>query len=113
MPGPTSPRSSDGSAKASRSTESHTVASFFVSRVDTLVDQMIDDKLEKIPSPALRGDLERLRGKAAIANARLAYRSFEDRLRRRALLGVFEDPRGTSPTTALGEHERQESSLPV
>ena len=52
------------------------VASFFVSRVDTLVDQMIDDKLEKIPSPALRGDLERLRGKAAIANARLAYRSF-------------------------------------
>ena len=53
------------------------VASFFVSRVDTLVDQMIDERLTNIPNPTLRGDLERLRGKAAIANAKLAYQRFK------------------------------------
>jgi transaldolase len=46
------------------------VASFFVSRVDTNVDK----KLDQIGNEAAR----RLRGKAAIANARLAYRAFHD-----------------------------------
>ncbi len=41
------------------------VASFFVSRVDTEVDK----RLEKLGSP----EAVELRGKAAIANARLAY----------------------------------------
>jgi len=45
------------------------VASFFVSRVDTEVDK----RLDKIGSPAA----ESLRGKAAIANARLAYERYE------------------------------------
>jgi transaldolase len=44
------------------------VASFFVSRVDTEVDK----RLEK-----LGGDAERLVGKAAVANAGLAYRRYE------------------------------------
>ena len=52
------------------------VASFFVSRVDTLVDQQIDERLANLPNPTMRGDLERLRGKAAIANAKLAYQRF-------------------------------------
>src|SRR5204863_2980235 len=46
------------------------VASFFVSRVDTLVDKLLGEKI------AAGGDaarLEALLGKAAIANARLAY----------------------------------------
>lgn len=54
------------------------VASFFVSRVDTKVDKLLEEKAAKA-SPA---DAERLRsllGKAAIANARLAYRLFLDR----------------------------------
>jgi transaldolase len=46
------------------------VASFFVSRVDTKVDAV----LESIGSPEALG----LRGKAAIANAKLAYRRFEE-----------------------------------
>src|SRR6478752_4975895 len=46
------------------------VASFFVSRVDTEVDK----RLEKLGSPEA-GDL---RGKAAIANARLAFQAFEE-----------------------------------
>jgi transaldolase len=46
------------------------VASFFVSRVDTNVDK----KLDKIGSDAAR----QLRGKAAIANAKLAYEAFRE-----------------------------------
>jgi transaldolase len=46
------------------------VASFFVSRVDTEVDKRID---------AMGGDeAKQLRGKAAIANARLAYQAYEE-----------------------------------
>jgi transaldolase len=47
------------------------VASFFVSRVDTEVDQ----RLEKIGTPEALA----LRGKAAVANARLAYELFEQK----------------------------------
>jgi transaldolase len=47
------------------------VASFFVSRVDTEVDE----RLDKIGTPEARA----LRGKAALANARLAYELFEQR----------------------------------
>jgi transaldolase len=47
------------------------VASFFVSRVDTEVD----NRLDKIGTP----EATALRGKAAVANARLAYELFEQR----------------------------------
>ncbi|MBI2963323.1 MAG: transaldolase [Deltaproteobacteria bacterium] len=50
------------------------VASFFVSRVDTLVDKLID---ERLAAGAERRDLlQSLKGKAAIANAKLAYVAF-------------------------------------
>jgi transaldolase len=48
------------------------VASFFVSRVDTEVDR----RLDKIGTP----EAATLRGKAAIANARLAYELYEQRI---------------------------------
>ena len=51
------------------------VASFFVSRVDSEVDKRLDAKIA-LASPAERAALEALKGKAAIANARLAYRLF-------------------------------------
>ena len=47
------------------------VASFFVSRVDTVVDSLLREQVREG-----RGELEHLMGKAAIANARLAYRDF-------------------------------------
>jgi transaldolase len=47
----------------------HSVASFFVSRVDT----EIDARLDKIGTP----DAEALKGKAALANARLAYVAYQ------------------------------------
>ena len=46
------------------------VASFFVSRVDTEIDKRLDE----IGSEEAKG----LRGKAAIANARLAYQAYEE-----------------------------------
>jgi transaldolase len=48
----------------------HSVASFFVSRVDTEIDR----RLDAIGTP----EAQQLRGAAAIANARLAYRTHEE-----------------------------------
>ncbi|RDG37106.1 transaldolase [Streptomyces corynorhini] len=50
-------------------TKIHSVASFFVSRVDTEVDR----RLKAIGTP----EAQALKGKAAIANARLAYQAYE------------------------------------
>ncbi len=51
------------------------VASFFVSRIDTAVDGLIDKKLPG-SSDGERARLERVRGKVAIANAKLAYERY-------------------------------------
>jgi transaldolase len=53
------------------------VASFFVSRVDTLVDKLLDEKIAATSDVTQKGWLESLKGKAAIANAKIAYQSFE------------------------------------
>ncbi len=53
------------------------VASFFVSRVDTEVDRRLDQLLEREQDPERRALLESLKGKAAIANAKLAYQRFK------------------------------------
>jgi len=53
------------------------VASFFVSRVDTLVDKLLSDKIATA-RPDETPRLEALLGKAAIANARLAYARFAE-----------------------------------
>jgi transaldolase len=52
------------------------VASFFVSRVDSEVDKRLDVLL-KSASPEQRKQIDALRGKAAIANAKLAYGIFQ------------------------------------
>lgn len=52
------------------------VASFFVSRVDTETDKRLD-ALVKNASTEKRQQVDALRGKAAIANAKLAYRIFQ------------------------------------
>lgn len=54
------------------------VASFFVSRIDTLIDQQLDARLGAAPSPAAKEKLEGLKGKTAIANAKVAYRKFKE-----------------------------------
>ncbi|HVB77541.1 MAG TPA: bifunctional transaldolase/phosoglucose isomerase [Candidatus Nitrosotalea sp.] len=54
------------------------VASFFVSRVDTKVDQALDQRLQAEADPVRRGEMERLRGKIGIANSKLAYRRWAE-----------------------------------
>ncbi len=52
------------------------VASFFVSRVDVLVDHLLEEKIKAVGTSA-KPQLKDLEGKAAIANARLAYQEFK------------------------------------
>ncbi|MEW6323983.1 MAG: bifunctional transaldolase/phosoglucose isomerase [Nitrospirota bacterium] len=54
------------------------VASFFISRIDTLVDGLIEDKLKETADPGRKAELQKLIGKAAIANARMAYLKFQE-----------------------------------
>ncbi len=53
----------------------HSVASFFVSRVDTEIDKRLDAAIQK--DPGKKATLDPLHGKAAIANAQLAYELFQ------------------------------------
>ena len=52
------------------------VASFFVSRIDSKADALLDEKLKAV-SGSERARLEALKGRVAIANAKLAYRDYE------------------------------------
>ena len=53
------------------------VASFFVSRVDVLIDRLLENKIAASRTPAEQQQLKALQGRAAIANARLAYQEFK------------------------------------
>jgi transaldolase/glucose-6-phosphate isomerase len=52
------------------------VASFFVSRIDTLVDNLIESKLKTETDPKKKELLSSLEGKVAIANAKLTYKKY-------------------------------------
>jgi len=58
------------------------VASFFVSRVDTLVDKLLEQRIAS-SSGEEKNRLTALLGKAAVANAKLAYREYQ---------GIFTSP---------------------
>jgi transaldolase len=53
------------------------VASFFVSRVDTNADKKLDARVKEAKSDRERQQAKGLRGRLAIANARIAYEAFE------------------------------------
>jgi transaldolase len=54
------------------------VASFFVSRIDTLADGFIDEKLKTASDPNQKALLNGLKGKVAIANAKITYRKYQE-----------------------------------
>jgi transaldolase len=54
------------------------VASFFVSRIDSLIDGQIDAKLKTETDANKRALLTGLQGKVAIANAKLTYRKYQE-----------------------------------
>jgi transaldolase/glucose-6-phosphate isomerase len=53
------------------------VASFFVSRIDVAIDKLVDERVDRTKDAAQRKTLDGLRGKVAIANAKLAYQSYK------------------------------------
>ncbi|MDI1267291.1 MAG: bifunctional transaldolase/phosoglucose isomerase [bacterium] len=53
------------------------VASFFVSRIDATVDKQLDDKIGRANDPGEKERLSALKGKVAIANAKLAYQDYK------------------------------------
>ena len=66
-------------AKGGRLSEVASVASFFISRIDSLVDERIDEAL-KSASGDKAMQFQGLKGKVAIANAKLAYAYYEELL---------------------------------
>jgi transaldolase len=54
------------------------VASFFVSRIDTETDKRLQARLQASGDPAEQAHLRGLMGKVAIANAKLAYQKFRE-----------------------------------
>lgn len=74
------------------------VASFFVSRVDTLVDRLLDEKIAAIgDNDELAGALAGLKGTIAVANAQLAYAAFEE---------IFSGPRWEALAAAGARPQR-------
>jgi len=57
------------------------VASFFISRIDTLADNMIKTKLEATKNEAEKEVLRGLIGKVAIANGKLTYKRYKEIVR--------------------------------
>jgi transaldolase len=73
------------------------VASFFVSRVDTEVDHRLDVLVKESGDNAAVAEAKALRGQAAIANARLAYEAYEN---------VFSGPRWDALAAAGATKQR-------
>jgi transaldolase/glucose-6-phosphate isomerase len=64
-------------ARQGESIDIASVASFFVSRVDTSVDKLLEQKIATAKDAAEKQRLQGMLGKAAIANAKLAYKAFQ------------------------------------
>lgn len=54
------------------------VASVFVSRIDTLTDKLIEEKSGQESNIEIKTKLESLKGKAAVANSAMIYKKYQD-----------------------------------
>jgi transaldolase len=66
------------------------VASFFVSRVDTLTDKLLEARLSSVTSKAEKDKIVNLFGKAAVANAKIAYKKYRSIFSNRRFLTLKE-----------------------
>jgi transaldolase / glucose-6-phosphate isomerase len=53
------------------------VASFFVSRIDSAVDKQLDERIARANDPSEKERLAALKGRVAVANAKLAYQQYK------------------------------------
>jgi transaldolase len=68
--------------------EIHSVASFFVSRVDTLTDKLLEARLSSPSNDLEKQKIKSLLGKAAVANAKLAYQKYKNIFSQKRFLGL-------------------------
>jgi transaldolase len=54
----------------------HSVASIFISRIDTSVDECLDERLADVSDPSQKEKLQALKGKAAVANSRMIFEKY-------------------------------------
>jgi transaldolase / glucose-6-phosphate isomerase len=54
------------------------VASFFISRIDSAVDKIINEKIQSAKDESTKESLTNLLGKTAIANAKVTYQLYKD-----------------------------------
>jgi transaldolase len=87
----------DRVAKGQEIAAVRSVASFFVSRVDTEIDKRLDAKIAATQDAGEKARLEALKGKAAVANAKLAYQLFQRE---------FSSPRWQAMDAMGGEFQR-------
>jgi transaldolase/glucose-6-phosphate isomerase len=73
------------------------VASFFVSRVDTSIDKKLEDMIGQTDDEARKTELRNLQGKAAIANAKMAYEAYTQ---------IFSGPRWEALAAKGGKPQR-------
>ncbi len=79
--------------KSDLSKGSVSVASFFVSRVDTLADELLEKKITTETDEKTKKEMQAILGTSAVANARLAYQAYtevfnSDRFKKLAALGA-------------------------
>ena len=81
------------------------VASFFLSRIDTAVDAQLEERIRKGDE-----DCRPLLGKTAIASARVAYARFKERFCGESF-AAMRGGWGARPAAAVGEHQHQEPGV--
>ena len=81
------------------------VASFFVSRIDTLADELLEARVQAGETQA-----QGLMGQVAIANAKVAYQHFLDFFKSERFQKLEAHGRARA-ARALGEHQHQESGV--
>ncbi len=91
-PNPSSPASKPATPRVTSVADIASVASFFVSRIDAQIDKKIDDRLKQGHT-----GLAELRGKVAIANAKMAYQHY---------LGLVASPRWQKLAAAGAQPQR-------
>jgi transaldolase len=64
-------------AKGENISNISSVASFFLSRIDTNIDAKLDHLLKNLPDPTKTEKISALKGKIAIANAKVAYQEYK------------------------------------
>ncbi|MBI3474649.1 MAG: bifunctional transaldolase/phosoglucose isomerase [Acidobacteria bacterium] len=73
------------------------VASFFISRIDSLVDSLLNEQIKKETDPARKAKLQGILGKVAIANAKLTYEAYQK---------IFSTPRWKALAAKGGQTQR-------